>query len=319
MTIIGESAGAGSILHHITAPSNYNTSSLFTQTIAQSPAFQPIVNSQETETFKTTLEYASLLANTTITTLAQLKALPFDVLYKINVLQVATSPYGTFTFGPVIDGSYVPDLPGRRFLNGSYDHKIKAIAAHNQYEGTFFTSVSNQNDTTFTALVQSLIPDASPATISYVANTLYPPVFDGSYPWTTQLQRAQQITEEFTIVCNSYYLAEAFKPSKAWKYQFSVPPALHGDDIAYTFFNGDETSQDIGGGTVNATIAGVLQDYIVNFAESGKPSGKGVPAFPDYGKGIGRVLDLNITGLGTVMPDANDNVRCRFWQEAPWM
>jgi carboxylesterase type B len=47
---MGESAGAGSIMHHIVAPSNYDTSSLFTQAIIQSPAFQPIVNSQETET-----------------------------------------------------------------------------------------------------------------------------------------------------------------------------------------------------------------------------------------------------------------------------
>lgn len=133
------------------------------------------------------------------------------------------------------------------------------------------------------------------------------------------MQRAEQITAEFTIVCNSYYLAKTFGPHNAWKYQFSVPPGLHGEDIEYTFFNGDETTQDVGGGIVNAAVAGVLQDYIVSFAETGQPRSKGVPRFPDYGNGLGKVLDLNVTGLGTVLPDVNDNVRCKYWQEAAWL
>ena len=201
-------------MHHTTAPSSYNTSSLFTQAIAKSPAFQPVVNSQETETFEATLKYASFLTNKTIATLAQVKAPPFEVLYNVSFLQVATSPYGAFTFGPVIDGSYVPDLPGKRLLNGTNNHVIKVIAAHNQKEGTFFTSTANQNDTTFISLVDSLTPDASPTTSAYVANILYPPLFNGRYPWTNQLQRAQQITEEFTITCNSYFLANAFASKK---------------------------------------------------------------------------------------------------------
>ena len=30
----------------------------------------------------------------------------------------------------------------------------------------------------------------------------------------------------------------------------------------------------------------------------------------------GRVLDLNVTGLGTMMWDKDDNVRCKYWQGA---
>jgi carboxylesterase type B len=93
---------------------------------------------------------------------------------------------------------------------------------------------------------------------------------------------------------------------------------LHGDDIEYTFFNGDTSTPDLGGGTVNATVAGVRQDIIVDFAETGSPNGKGVPEFPDYGNGEGKVLDLNVTALGRVMEDANNNVRCKYWQEAAW-
>lgn len=63
----------------------------------------------------------------------------------------------------------------------------------------------------------------------------------------------------------------------------------------------------MGGGTINATVAGVLQGYIVTFVESGKPGGKG------------NVLDLNAKELGSVLVDADDNSRCKYWQEAAWM
>jgi hypothetical protein len=199
----------------------------------------------------------------------------------------------------VIDGSYVPDLPGKRPLNGAFDQQPERRGLLHQH--------LNPNDTAFTTLVQSLIPDASAETIAYVSTVLYPPIFNSSYPWTTQFERGAQITEEFTIICNSYFLANAFAPDKAWKYLFAFPPALHGDDIRYTFFNGDTSTPNLGGGTINATVAGVLQGYIVTFVESGKPGGKG------------NVLDLNAKELGSVLVDADDNSRCKYWQEAAWM
>jgi hypothetical protein len=62
-----------------------------------------------------------------------------------------------------------------------------------------------------------------------------------------------------------------------------------------------------------------MQDYIVSFAAKGMPGGKVVSAFPDYGKGTGSVLHLNVVGLGTVMPDALGNARCKYWQDALWI
>ena len=108
-------------------------------------------------------------------------------------------------------------------------------------------------------------------------------------------------------------------PTRLGNISLCGPTALHGDDIEHTFFNGDTSAPNLGCGTVNATVAEVLQDYAVNFAESGKPGRKGVPAFPTYGRGKGKVLDLNVTGPGSVLADANDNARRKYWQEAAWM
>ncbi|RDW89581.1 carboxylic ester hydrolase-15 [Coleophoma cylindrospora] len=318
VTVIGESAGAGSIAHHITAPASYSTSSLFKQAIAQSPAYQPIVHAQETKTWLETLKIASEISNKTISTLAELRALPFLTLYYTNLILVAQSPYGTFTFGPVIDGSYVPDLPGRRFLAGKYDKQVSILAARNQNEGRFFTEptfLTATNTTSFDELVKMDVPTASAASLKHIIETLYPPIFNGSLPYTNEFERAALLTQEFTITCHSYELASAGNSSAAgrWKYQFSVPPALHGDDIEYTFFNGDTSSQDIGGGTVVPKVAGVLQDIIVNMAE------KGTPNFQQYGTAAGVVFDLNVTRLGSVMPDFDNNERCKYWQAAPWL
>lgn len=50
---------------------------------------------------------------------------------------------------------------------------------------------------------------------------------------TGQQQRADNLYAEFTFVCPSYWLAAAYSQSskKAYKYQFSVPPAYHTSDI----------------------------------------------------------------------------------------
>lgn len=88
---------------------------------------------------------------------------------------------------------------------------------------------------------------------------------------------------------------------------------MHSDSVAYTFFNGDTSTHVLGGGPVNTTVAGVLQNLIVNFAERSEPSAGGVPEFEEYEEG--RVWNLNITDLGKEYPDPDDNVRCKFWQE----
>jgi len=216
----------------------------------------------------------------------------------------------------------VPALPDQRFLNGSFDKNISLITGRNGNEGRFLTDPSIQNNTAFLELVQSIIPGATPDTITHITTVLYPPVFDGSYPYATQKERAALITGDFIINCHSFALAKAFAESeaeglgKSWKYTFTVPPGLHGSDLAYTFFNGDTSTPNLGGGPVDTTVARVLQSIISNHVQTGQPDGLGVPPFPAYGDG--RIFNLNSTLLGSVFSDPDDNERCKFWQEGSW-
>lgn len=96
--------------------------------------------------------------------------------------------------------------------------------------------------------------------------------------------------------------------NKTYAYQFSVPPALHGQDVPYTFFNGPSTA------VLSDATAVALQEYITSFAETGVPSGPSIPSFPLYGNNS-TIINLNATSITEIM-DPTANARCLWWQKA---
>lgn len=87
-----------------------------------------------------------------------------------------------------------------------------------------------------------------------------------------------------------------------------MPPALHGQDLAYTFFNGPSSS------VVSDPIAVALQEYITSFAiNGGQPSGPLLPMFPIYSN-ASDIIDVNATSITEIM-DPIANSRCDWWQK----
>ena len=223
---------------------------------------------------------------------------------------MARSPVGQFTYGPTVDGVFVPALPGQLLLYGAFDHSVRILTGHNGDEGLDFTPFFIQgNVTAFDANLRLVFPGISPAILDFIENTLYPDVLDGSFGYHDEIGRAALITSELSFTCNDNYLARAFK-NRTFAYEFTVPPALHGQDVAYTFFNGNA-----GSSVQNVTVAKVLQEFITSFAITGRPSSRTWGhAIPEYGP------QANIVNLGlktiTVQKDETANPRCLFWQKA---
>lgn len=146
--------------------------------------------------------------------------------------------------------------------------------------------------------------------MKYITNTLYPPTFDGSQAqnYTNQIARADAITSELVFTCNTFYLDKAYN-NQTYAYYFTVPPAIHGQDIPYTYYNGPNPAN-----VPNPKIAIALQEYITSFAMGGNPNEQGVKHFPMYGEGA-TVQDLGATGISQVM-DPAANQRCDWWQKA---
>ncbi len=94
MTVVGESAGGGSIMHHITAYGGKRGPVPFQQAVPQSASWLPITtNEQQEESFN------AFLNATGSTTIEEARALPLETLRNANSRIVAGSPYGTYGFG----------------------------------------------------------------------------------------------------------------------------------------------------------------------------------------------------------------------------
>ncbi|KAF2399744.1 alpha/beta-hydrolase [Trichodelitschia bisporula] len=315
VTVIGESAGGASILHQITAYGG--TDNPFHRAIMQSPGFLPTPSPLLQE--KYTQTYLSLL---NVSTIEQARQLPSAALITANTIYVALQPYGSFGPGPSVDGDLVPDLPGRLIKAGNFDKSIKVLASHNANEGLLFTPWFVTSDPTYRASVKAALPLLSNATLDYIATTLYPPVFDGSYGYVDETQRSAQTVADLVFVCNTRYINSA--APHAWGYRFDILPGLHGQDVAYTFYN-DQGVQppnlvnlDAGLESVDAALA--LQEWITSFARGGEPSagwaGVGeawVGSIPQYDGG--NIESLSVNGTQDVRDDAR-NRRCDWWQTA---
>ncbi|KAI9718222.1 MAG: hypothetical protein M1812_004212 [Candelaria pacifica] len=300
VTVIGESAGASSIEHQITAYGG--TKAPFQQAVLQSPAFAPVPgNIQQETTFNT---FLSLL---NVSTIQEARLLPASKLILANILQVGYSPYGTWTYGPVVDGDFVAALPGKSLLQGSYDKSVKVMVGHNADEGLLFTNPAVNNASAYLAYVQSIFPDARPSVVTYIDQVLYPPVFNGTYGYTSHLTRAILTIADAAVNCNTDYLNRAYG-NQTYNYLFSVPPAIHGQDVAYTYYNGPNPS------ILSSNVALALQRYITHFAETGNPNQPGVPNFGMAGNSS-QILDLNITSIAEIR-DETANSRCAWWQKA---
>ena len=249
-----------------------------------------------------------------VSTLAEARNVSFAKAQLANIIQVGLSPYGLFTYGPVVDGDFVPALPGQLLLHGQYDKSIRVMVGHNADEGLLFTSPYAQNDSALNSQLLTALPTLKgmPEVVSYITNVLYPPVFDGTQAqgYTDQIARAAALDSELVFTCNTFYLDRAFG-NKTHAYLFAVPPATHGQDIPYTYYNGNGSASS---SVTFPHVAVAMQEYITHFAETGNPNEAGVPFFPVYGSNA-TIQVLNATGIREIR-DPAANFRCNYWQRA---
>lgn len=304
ITLLGESAGGGSITHQITAFGGQKPV-LFQQAIPQSPGFDPVGTNAAAENI--TNNFFRVLG---VKSLAEARQKSSAEVILANTIQVGYSfPYGSFTYGPMVDGVIVPALPGNLLASGRFAKDVSVMVGHNSFESASFTPPYLNTEADFATWLNQVFPGITNATTSYILNTLYPPSYTGGQPYTSPLGRAFLIVQEFVFVCNTFYLNKGFN-NNTYAYEFQVPPGFHALDLAYTFYNGEGTNITAG---LIAPVAEQLQGYLTNFAMHGNPNGHGLPNFPKYGP------NAMINGIGwnetTQQRDDAANPRCAWWQK----
>lgn len=312
VTIMGISAGAGSVMHQITAHGRRKDVP-FHKAIAQSPGFLPVATPQQQQ--RTREEYLSRLG---VSKLQDARGLSSERLATANSEQVFDAPYGSFVFGPVVDLDFVPAPPTTLLNKGHYATNVSVFSSFTANEGLMFTDPrGTTNDTRLRAQIQSILPQISAKNLDHVFTTLYPAEYKGSQPYTSALDRAQLIVGELGFLCNHNAMLEATHrygrgDTTAFGQLFAVWPALHGSDQRYTF------PQKVSRGSDDANnIAPFMMDSIARFVMTGSPSGAtiGRVSVPVYNE-TASILKLVGNDGSTIIQDPTLSERCNWWRKA---
>jgi carboxylesterase type B len=94
ITVIGESAGGGSIMNHVSAFFGIDGTTPFKRAIVQSPAVRPA-----SDAAMYAQVYQQFLATANVSTIDVARSLSSGQLQAINTAMVAGSAFGAFTFG----------------------------------------------------------------------------------------------------------------------------------------------------------------------------------------------------------------------------
>lgn len=313
VTVMGESAGGGSIVHQLAAyggNDNRGQGDLpFQQAIIQSPGWY----TQSVEQQKSSLRDFLELLN--VTSVEEARQLPSDQLITANAYQIATtSIYGTFTYGPVVDNSFITDLPSRLLLDPNFKWKnVRVMTNHATNEGLTFTPPVGVNSSAFHSIIQTYVPGLAPETVDRIAQDWYPPVYNASSSetlgYSSPLERTSTLMSDAFFQCKNLYLDTVFDTSYASV--FSVPPGLHAQDVAFNFY--DHSQPDAELGIFNESLALTMQDYILTFVKQGFPSSTEINTtdWEQYAKD-GLVMNLGLQDIAMTSDPVNSD-RCRFW------
>ncbi|KAF9531408.1 alpha beta-hydrolase [Crepidotus variabilis] len=238
VTIWGESAGAGSVLQHLVANGGKTNPPLFRAAITSS-TFLPSqykYNDRIPETmYNRTLAVAG--CTTAKDSLQCLRGTDVSTLQIANTAISQSGFFGTFTWVPVVDGSFISDRPTVLLKQGKVNSN-NYLGVTNVDEGSIFV---NQN-----------LPVVSPTTpLLYVAN-LFPVMEVSNATAATQVyssfgttyQQGVQMMADSIFLCPTYYVLKAFEKKAAFKSEFAIPPGSHGNDLAYYWPDGDNVIPD---------------------------------------------------------------------------
>ncbi|KAL6253332.1 hypothetical protein RBB50_001055 [Rhinocladiella similis] len=332
VTIAGQSAGAGSVMLQGMAYGGSLGQSLFRNSIAPSPylpmqyGYKDWQPSQAYYAFATMVGCAPTLPfgahpNTIFQCLVGKDT---ETLQNASATLSETGKYGTWAFLPVTDGVFVQDLPSRQLLRKEVNG-VNLLVSNNALEGPSYTqpNITTEGDLVdwlhltfplFTnddiAKVLLYYPSSNESTDHnaplYATNGISDPTFiNQSSVATGQQQRAFAIYSETTFVCPSYWMAEAYSDSgrTSYKYQYSVPIAVHGSDL--TAYFGPPTpnqspdfvkaAMQIWGNFITSDNPSILSN-VANGGLSNKTNVNPASSWPPFTIYSPYQMDLNVTG-----------------------
>ncbi|KIX09168.1 uncharacterized protein Z518_00247 [Rhinocladiella mackenziei CBS 650.93] len=255
VTAVGQSAGSG-IAEMIIAESKYRQVP-FQRAFLSSSAL-PLkrnVTARREEVYQTMLELSNC------TSLACLKRLSEAELSDVNNIMVTKMPnyagggcYGPgMGFAPFVDKKTVHDLTTVTLSDQHGGDGLKGLIMSNmQNEASTLSSDSNMPEA-FPSLVRRILPSASNVTIATIHSFYrYPPSLPEKLAWDW--------TGDAVFFCHALAMIGKYG-GRARKYVMSIPPAVHGQDLSYSFYPNFPLGFDVDEGTARG-LQQLLGDFM---------------------------------------------------------
>ncbi|MCJ1247550.1 hypothetical protein MMC30_004764 [Trapelia coarctata] len=342
----GESAGAGSIVHHLMRHGGQEDP-LFTKAIVQSPAFQWQWDRNPHGTLDQVYRnFSKLVGCGDAFDIDCLRNAKPHILTEANQLlyELATPCTGLFPVGPSVDGDLIQQLPVIAFASGNYWKNLESIiVSHVANESGSFIPKYIQTEADVTTFIDDFLPEDQLNEIRDAVQAQYPasgPPYDGD-----QRRRVENLIRDSTFTCNTRDLYDAYK-GKAWMMQYdflsSFNEAVHSADLLPTFWNSDvnitgliETYGNIPSWIASLVTpiltmyAAAYQSYFASHAISGNPNTQRDDDTvewlmgSDNGNEVTDVLETSLgdpkVGLPFFIADTVDKINskdiCDFWKE----
>ncbi|KAJ6588190.1 Alpha/Beta hydrolase protein [Mycena capillaripes] len=230
VTIMGQSAGAGGVLQHVVAHAGNTQPPLFRGVIANSPY---LPSQYQYDDPIPEAVYSAVVSHLDCQdsrdTMTCLREADAAALLAAGTQIGASSFLGTFTFLPVVDGTFIVERPTVTLQRGQTNGDMLVVTIDAD-EGALFVNPDAiiYNKLTLHDYIRGLFPRLGHRQVEHVFQ-LY-----SSLGFTNTVNTASEIMGDSIFVCPAYYLTEAFK-SRAWKARFAVPPGYHAQDLSYEF------------------------------------------------------------------------------------
>lgn len=323
----GDSAGAGSVAHHLTAYGGHD-SNLFVGAVAESP-FWPTQRTVTEMAFQYQLFVNDTGCNASADTLSCLRSTDIATIQKYNVRRPfpggSDSPLPLWYFLPVVDGALVPDRLSSLFEQDKMIH-VPLIVTDDTNEGTPF-GYNAANAAEVVRFIKNNYPGLDENHLSEIKEAY--PKLDPLNKHKAYFPSASKAYGESTFICPGNLMAASmskhFSPDQVWNYRFNVrDPAEaangmgvpHVFEIPSIFGLGQTNENEYSFATINANIIPVTMNYYLSFIQELNPNALRLPRAPiwdPWGSGTPQRLKLQTNSSEMEAVPREQLERCSMW------
>ncbi|KAJ5633429.1 hypothetical protein N7490_009768 [Penicillium lividum] len=329
VVIHGDSAGAGSVAHHITAYGGRDMN-LFAGAVAESN-FWPTQRTVAEMEFQYTRFAQDVGCGSADDILDCLRAVDIQTIQEYDVDEPfpggSYSPVPLWYFLPVVDGELVPDILYRLFEEGKVV-QVPVMVSDDTNEGTAF-AVNATDPAEVAQFLKNNYPKLTDDQLQMI-NKEYP-LMEALPKHAAYFPSAAAAYGESTFTCPGNHMSASMarfvSSGKVWNYRCNILDATeiakgmgvpHVFELPAVFGLGQTSVASLSFATTNADMVPIIMDYYLSFIKALDPNtyrNENAPFWKTWGSGTGERLRLQTNSTAMEFVPQDQVERCAMWQK----